>query len=82
MTMGSVQILASRQPVVITADGPISGGHPKIVNVTHANLLLLAPCEARKSRMRSRETIEELTQTKYRKLFKGLQMGVVSEDEK
>ena len=46
MTMGSVQIPASGQPIVMMADGPTTGGYPKIANVTHASLPILAQCEA------------------------------------
>ena len=80
MTMGSVQIPASGQPIVMMADGPTTGGYPKIANVTHANLPLLAQCEAGISRIRFRETTVESAQAKYRELFKGLQTSVMSED--
>ncbi len=46
MTMGSVQIPANGQPIVMMADSPTTGGYPKIANVTRASLPLLAQCES------------------------------------
>jgi antagonist of KipI len=80
ITMGSVQIPASGQPIVMMADGPTAGGYPKIASVTHANLPLLAQCEVGVSRIRFRETTVESAQAKYRELFKGLKTSVMSED--
>jgi antagonist of KipI len=74
MTMGSVQVPASGQLIVMMADGPTTGGYPKIANVTHASLPLLAQCESGVSRMRFRETTVEAAQAKYRELFTGLQI--------
>lgn len=60
MTMGSIQIPADGQPIVMMADAPTTGGYPKIANVTRASLPLLAQCEAGVSRIRFREvTVEE-----------------------
>jgi len=80
MTMGSVQTPTNGQPIVMMADGPTTGGYPKIANVVHADLPLLAQCEAGVSRIRFRETTVEAAQVKYRELFKGLQTGVMSDD--
>jgi antagonist of KipI len=62
------------------ADGPTTGGYLKIANVVHADLPLLAQCEAGVSRIRFRETTVESAQAKYRELFKGLQADVMSEN--
>ncbi|MCL4269000.1 MAG: biotin-dependent carboxyltransferase family protein [Anaerolineales bacterium] len=60
MTMGSIQIPADGQPIVMMADAPTAGGYPKIANVTRASLPLLAQCEAGVSKIRFREvTVEE-----------------------
>jgi biotin-dependent carboxylase-like uncharacterized protein len=80
MTIGSVQVPANGQPIVMMADGPTAGGYPKIANVVHADLPLLAQCEARVSRIRFRETTVEAAQAKYRKLFRELQTGVISNE--
>jgi antagonist of KipI len=65
MTMGSIQIPADGQPIVMMADAPTTGGYPKIANVTRASLPLLAQCEARMSKIRFRETTVEDAQEKY-----------------
>jgi biotin-dependent carboxylase-like uncharacterized protein len=68
MTMGSVQVPANGQPIVMMADAPTTGGYPKIANVIRADLPLLAQCEAGVSKIRFRETTVEEVQEKYRKL--------------
>jgi antagonist of KipI len=65
MTMGSIQIPADGQPIVMMADAPTAGGYPKIANVTRASLPLLAQCEAGVSKIRFRETTVEEAQEKY-----------------
>jgi len=62
MTMGSIQIPADEQPIVMMADAPTAGGYPKIANVTRADLPLLAQCEAGVSKIRFRETTVEEAQ--------------------
>ena len=64
MTMGSVQVPASGQPIVMMADSPTTGGYPKIANVTHADLPVLAQCEAGVSKIRFKETTVEEAQKK------------------
>jgi antagonist of KipI len=60
MTMGSIQVPADGQPIVMMADAPTAGGYPKIANVTRASLPLLAQCEAGVSKICFREvTVEE-----------------------
>ncbi|MBK6793199.1 MAG: biotin-dependent carboxyltransferase family protein [Anaerolineales bacterium] len=68
MTMGSIQIPADGQPIVMMADAPTAGGYPKIANVARASLPLLAQCEAGLSRIRFRETNIEEAQENYKKL--------------
>lgn len=62
MTMGSVQVPASGQPIVMMADSPTTGGYPKIANVTHADLPVLAQCEAGVGKIRFKETTVEEAQ--------------------
>ena len=69
MTVGSVQIPANGQPIVMMADAPTTGGYPKIANVIRADLPLLAQCEAGVSKIRFKETTVEKAQGKYRKLI-------------
>jgi antagonist of KipI len=65
MTMGSIQIPADGQPIVMMADAPTTGGYPKIANVIRADLPLLAQCVAGVSRIHFRETTVEAAQGKY-----------------
>ena len=69
MTMGSVQVPASGQPIVMMADSPTTGGYPKIANVTHASLPLLAQCESGISKIKFLETSVEDAQEKLRKMI-------------
>lgn len=69
MTMGSIQIPASGQPIVMMADSPTTGGYPKIANVIRADLPLLAQCETGTSKIRFRETTVENAQKKYRNIY-------------
>jgi len=71
MTMGSIQVPADGQPIVMMADAPTAGGYPKIANVTRASLPLLAQCEAGNSRIRFKEINIEKSQKKYNFSFSG-----------
>lgn len=68
MTMGSVQVPANGQPIVMMADAPTTGGYPKIANVIRADMPLLAQCEAGISKIHFRETTVEAAQERLRKL--------------
>lgn len=68
MTMGSIQIPADGHPIVMMADAPTAGGYPKIANISHASLPLLAQCEAGVSKIRFQEMTTEAAQEKYRHL--------------
>jgi antagonist of KipI len=70
MTMGSVQVPASGQPIVMMADAPTTGGYPKIANVVKTSLPLLAQCEAGISKIGFKETTVEEAQEKYRELIR------------
>ena len=76
MTMGAIQVPSSGLPIVIMADGPPTGGYPKIGAVASADLPLLAQCVPNKSRIRFRETSVTRAQKKYRALMGGLGMIV------
>ena len=64
---------------IMMADGPATGGYPKIATVVSADLPLLAQCVPNQSRIRFRETTVKSAQEKYRALIKGLNM--IAEDE-
>lgn len=68
MIMGSIQVPADGQPIVMMADAPTAGGYPKIANVARTSLPLLAQCEAGVSRIRFRETTVEKAQETLKKI--------------
>jgi antagonist of KipI len=68
MTMGSIQVPANGQPIVMMADSPTTGGYSKIANVVKSSLPLLAQCESGVSKIRFNETTVEDAHEKYRKL--------------
>jgi antagonist of KipI len=72
LAFGVIQIPPHGQPIVMMADGPTTGGYPKIATVASADLPLLAQCMPIRSRIRFQETTVETAQQKYRELIKGL----------
>ena len=66
MTMGSIQVPANGQPIVMMADGPTTGGYPKIANVIRADMPLLAQCEAGAGKIRFKEISVDDAQARYR----------------
>ena len=72
MIAGAIQVPSNRQPIVMMADSPTTGGYPKIGTVTSADLPLLAQCVPGKSRIRFHETTVAEAQMKYRALMSGL----------
>ena len=79
MTFGAIQVPSNGMPIVIMADGPSTGGYPKIGAVASADLPLLAQCVPNQSRIRFRETTVTKAQEKYRAVFEGLQKIVPDE---
>jgi allophanate hydrolase subunit 2 len=79
MMSGSIQVPSSGQPIVIMADGPTTGGYPKIGTVISADLPLLVQCAPNKSRIRFQETTVADAQKKYSGLMSGLNKVVESE---
>jgi antagonist of KipI len=70
MTMGSIQVPANGQPIIMMADSPTTGGYPKIANVIRTSLPLLAQCESGISKIQFREIMLEEAQENFRKLNK------------
>ncbi len=66
MMMGSIQVPANGQPIVMMADSPTTGGYSKIASVVKTSLPLLAQCEAGVSKIRFKEITVEEAQEKYR----------------
>ena len=79
LTYGAIQVPTDGQPIVMMADGPPTGGYPKIGAVASADLPLLAQCVPNQSRIRFRETTVTKAQEKYRAVFEGLQKIVPDE---
>ena len=79
VTFGAIQIPSNGQPIVIMADGPPTGGYPKIGTVASADVPLLAQCVPGKSKIRFRETTVVEAQKRYRELMRGLNR-IVEED--
>ena len=79
LTFGTIQVPSSGQPIVMMADGPSTGGYPKIGAVASADLPLLAQCVPNQSRIRFRETTVTKAQEKYRAVFEGLQKIIPDE---
>ena len=77
MTIGSIQIPADGQPIVMMADCATTGGYPKIASVIHADLPLLAQCTPGKDFVRFRETSIEAAQEKYRAMMEKMKKGIV-----
>jgi antagonist of KipI len=61
------------------ADGPPTGGYPKIGTVVSADLPLFAQCMPNKRMIRFRETSVAKAQKKYRELMSGLERIVEAE---
>ena len=66
--MGSIQVPANGQPIIMMADSPTTGGYPKIASVVKTSLPLLAQCESGVSKIRFKEITVEEAQNKYREL--------------
>ena len=56
MVPGSIQVPPDGQPIVMLADGPTTGGYPKIATVVSADLPLLAQALPGSGRVRFRSS--------------------------
>ena len=79
MTSGAIQVPSDGLPIVMMADGPSTGGYPKIGAVASADLPLIAQCVPGKSRIRFRQTTVTKAQNKFRSLMNGLERIVEEE---
>jgi antagonist of KipI len=77
MTIGSIQVPASGQPIVMMADCGTTGGYPKIATVISADLPLLSQCTPGKDSVRFKETTVEAAQEKYRMMIEKMKNGIV-----
>jgi antagonist of KipI len=76
MAMGSIQVPADGQPIVMMADSATTGGYPKIACVTRADAPLLAQCMPGRDEVRFRAVSVEAAQEKYREAMGRLRGGM------
>ena len=76
MVVGSIQVPANGQPIVMMADCPTTGGYPKIANVVSADLPLLAQVPPREGHVRFKMTSIEDAQSRYRRMIQDMEDGI------
>jgi allophanate hydrolase subunit 2 len=76
IVLGTVQVPADGQPIVMMADRQTTGGYAKIATVVSADIPLLAQCLPGSSRVRFRATTVEAAQARYRALLTALRSGL------
>ncbi len=81
LAVGSVQVPAGGQPIIMMADCATTGGYPKIACVTSAALPLLAQCTPGQDKVRFRMTTVEAAQQDYRAMVEKLRKGIVEDDD-
>ena len=81
MAIGSIQVPADGQPIVMMADSATTGGYPKIACVTSADVPLLAQCTPGRDEVRFRQVSVESAQAKYRGQMERLRRSIVESVE-
>lgn len=81
MAVGSIQVPAGGQPIVMMADCATTGGYPKVGCVTSATLPLLAQCTPGKDEVRFRQTTVEAAQQDFRGMANSLRKGIVEDND-
>lgn len=77
MVMGCVQVPADGQPIVMMADGPTTGGYPKVGVVATASLPLVAQCEPSRSELRFVAVTVAEAQSRLQRLREQLKAGIL-----
>ena len=72
IALGSVQVPADRQPIVMMADHQTTGGYPKIATVISADIPLLAQCVPGDSTVTFKAITVEEAQARYREMMRAL----------
>jgi antagonist of KipI len=72
IALGSVQVPADRQPIVMMADHQTTGGYPKIATVISADMSLLAQCMPGTSTVTFEAITVEEAQARYREMMRAL----------
>jgi antagonist of KipI len=73
IALGSVQVPADKQPIVMMADHQTIGGYPKIATVISADIPLLAQCLPSQSAVTFEAVSVEEAQLRYRRMMKALE---------
>jgi len=76
LALGSVQVPANGQPLVMMSDRPTTGGYPKIATLATADVPVLAQCRPGASQVRFRAITVEAAQARYRQVMYTLNNGV------
>ena len=71
IVLGSVQVPADRQPIILMADRQTTGGYPKIATVISADIPLLAQCLPGASTVTFKAITIEEAQARYREIDVG-----------
>ena len=72
IALGSVQVPADKQPIVMMADRQTTGGYPKIATVISAEIPRLAQCMPGASTVTFKAITVEEAQARYRGMMRGL----------
>ena len=82
IALGSVQVPADKQPIVMMADRQTTGGYPKIATVISADIPLLAQCLPGAGSVTFRAINVEEAQARYREIMKASIMDQRFDDTK
>ena len=81
MVLGTVQVPASGQPIVMMPDHPTTGGYTQIATVIKADLPLIAQCSVGLGRVQFEQVTLEGSHQLYSDLLANLQNGIVDDLE-
>jgi antagonist of KipI len=76
IALGTVQVPADGQPIIMMADRQTTGGYTKIAAVVSADMPLLAQCLPGKSRIRFKASTVEEAQERYRQMRRNLEREI------
>ena len=76
LALGSIQVPANGQPLVMMSDRPTTGGYPKIATLATADVPVLAQCRPGASQVRFRVVSVQAAQAHYRQLMYTLNTSV------
>lgn len=79
MALGSVQVPADGQPIVMLADHPTTGGYTQVAVVSKVDLPLVAQCEPGIGRVKFKQVTLEEAQQAYRDEFHNIETGINDE---